>query len=434
MIDIRMENEGTMSDATYLSRVTDTVLAAKLKTAGAVQIKGPKWCGKTATARRLAASAVYLQDPDKGRALLELADAKPSAILAGAEPRLIDEWQMAPQLWDAVRYAVDTGHGRGRFILTGSATPREKEKPKHSGVGRIAKIYMHTMSLYESRESNGAVSLEELFANPAGEVAAIADCDIDHLAYAVCRGGWPEAVLESDRTVALAMAKDYVTELLDSDIEEIDGIKRNKSWMRSIMRSYARNLSSEAPLTTIAADMQGEPPSIDTVAEYVDALRRACVVEDLAAWNPRLRSKTAVRTSPTRHFTDPSIAAAMLGATPEKLLTDFETFGLLFESLCVRDLRVYAEPLGGELFHYRDKTGLEADAVIALGDGRWALVEVKLGSRQVDEAAAHLRKLAERIDQDHEGAPSFLMVLTGTAAAYRRDDGVLVVPLATLAP
>lgn len=230
------------------------------------------------------------------------------------------------------------------------------------------------------------------------------------------------------------MARDYVTELLDSDIEEIDGVRRNKTWMLSIMRSCARNLSSEAPLTTIAADMQGEPPSVDTVAEYVDALTRACVIEDLAAWNPRLRSKTAVRTSPTRHFTDPSIAAAMLGATPERLLGDFETFGLLFESMCVRDLRVYVEPLGGEVYHYRDKTGLEADAVIALKDGRWGLVEVKLGSRRIDEAASHLKKLAGKIDQDCEGAPSFLMVLTGTVTAYRREDGVFVVPLATLAP
>lgn len=425
--------EAKMTESTYLSRVADGVLTAKLKTAGAVHIKGPKWCGKTATAQRLAASEVYLQDPDKGPALLELASIKPSALLNGPEPRLIDEWQMAPQLWDAVRYAIDRGHGRGRFILTGSATPRKSEKPKHSGVGRIAKMHMRTMSLFESRESNGEVSLQALF-DGADEATSIADFDIEHIAHAVCRGGWPEAVIENDKSIALGMARDYVAELLDSDIEEIDGVKRNKTWMRSIMRSYARNLSSEAPLTTIAADMQGEPPSIDTVSEYVDALARACVIEDLAAWNPRLRSKTAVRTSPTRHFTDPSIAAAMLGATPEKLLSDFETFGLLFESMCVRDLRVYAEPLGGEVFHYRDKTGLEADAVIVLGDGRWGLAEVKLGSRQIDEASAHLKKLAAKIDQDHEGMPSFLMVLTGTTTAYRREDGVFVVPLATLAP
>lgn len=423
--------EKTMQDVEYLPRVADAILLEKLKTAGAVHIKGPKWCGKTATAERHAASCVYLQDPDKGPSLLQLADVKPSAILDGAEPRLIDEWQMAPQLWDAVRFSVDRGHGRGRFILTGSSTPRKKERPKHSGVGRISQMHMRTMSLFESRESSGDVSLRALF-DGERDIAAISPCDVEHLAFALCRGGWPEAVTEENGQIALGMARDYVIELLDSDIEEIDGVVRNKSWMRSILRSYARNVATEAPLTTIAADMQGEPPSMDTVSEYVDALGRACVLEDLDAWNPRLRSKTAVRTSPTRHFCDPSIAAAMLNVTPKKLLEDFNTFGLLFESLCVRDLRVYASAIGGSVFHYRDKTGLEADAVLLLDDGRWALVEVKLGSRQVEDAAKHLKKLADRVDQSKEGAPSFLMVLTGTAAAYRRDDGVLVVPLACL--
>lgn len=425
--------ENMMQNDKYLPRVADVVLAEKLKTAGAVHIKGPKWCGKTATAERHAASCVYLQDPDKGPSLLQLADVKPSAILDGAEPRLIDEWQMAPQLWDAVRFSIDRGQGRGRFILTGSSTPRKKERPKHSGVGRISQMHMRTMSLFESRESSGDVSLGALF-DGDDDVSAISSFDVKHLAFALCRGGWPEAVTEGDGRIALGMARDYVTELLDSDIEEIDGVVRNRNWMRSILRSYARNIATEAPLTTIAADMQGEPPSMDTVSEYVDALGRACVLEDLDAWNPRLRSKTAVRTSPTRHFCDPSIAVAMLNVTPQKLLEDFNTFGLLFESLCVRDLRVYAAAIGGSVFHYRDKTGLEADAVISLDDGRWALVEVKLGSRQIEDAAKHLKKLADRIDQNKEGAPSFLMVLTGTAAAYRRDDGVLVVPLACLKP
>ena len=346
----------------YLPRVADGLLTQALQSSGAVQIKGPKWCGKTATAERQSASQVFMQDPDRSATLLALADTKPSLILRGEEPRLIDEWQMAPQLWDAVRF------------------------------------------------------------------------DIENTAFALCRGGWPEAVVESRVNVALRMAADYVEELLDSDINRMDGIKRNKTWMRLIMRSYARNISSQASQSTIAADMQGEPPSEGTLSDYLDALSRACVTEDLPAWNPRLRSKTAVRTSPTRHFSDPSIACAVLHATPEKLLNDFETFGLLFESMCIRDLRVYADALGGDVFHYRDKTGLESDAVIGLHDGRWALIEVKLGEKQVDIAAAHLKKLADRIDQDHEGRPSFLMVLTATAAAYRRDDGVLVVPLATLAP
>ena len=421
------------SKVTYLPRVADVLLEEKLQSSGAVQIKGPKWCGKTMTAARRAASSVFLQDPDKSESLLRLAELKPSALLEGEEPRLIDEWQMAPQLWDAVRFAIDRGKGRGRFILTGSSTPRKSERPKHSGVGRISRLYMRTMSLYESQESCGAVSVRALFEGTK-DVAAISECDIEKTAFILCRGGWPEAVLEDDQSTALSMARDYVAEFLEADIDEMGGIVYNKTWMRSIMRSYARNSSTEAPLTTIAADMQGEPPSIDTVSEYVDALRRACIIEDVLAWNPRLRSKTAVRTSPTRHFTDPSIACALLAATPEKLLGDFETFGLLFESLCVRDLRVYSAPLGGTVFHYRDKTGLEADAVIALDDGRWALVEVKLGGRQIEEAAKHLKKLAARIDAGKEGEPSFLMILTATVTAYRREDGVFVVPLATLAP
>lgn len=415
----------------YLSRVADGTLAWLLKTSGAVCIKGPKWCGKTATGERQSASQVFMQDPDQREALLGLADTKPSVILEGPTPRLIDEWQEAPQLWDAVRFAVDRGRGRGRFILTGSATP--KRKPAHTGVGRIATMRMRTMSLYETGESNGAVSLARLFEGQT-DVASIVNFDIEDVAFAICRGGWPEAVTEPDEHIALAQADNYVRELLDRDIEEMDEKRRNATWMRAIMQSYARNISSEASLATIAADMAGEAPSDSTVSEYVDALARACVTEDLPAWNPRLRSKTAVRTSPTRHFCDPSVAAAMLHVSPRALLQDFETFGLLFESLCVHDLRVYVEALGGSVFHYRDKTDLEADAVICLPDGRWAPVEVKLGSRYVEDAAKHLKKIADRVDQDHEGAPSFLMILTATAAAYRRDDGVFVVPLAALAP
>lgn len=268
----------------------------------------------------------------------------------------------------------------------------------------------------------------------AAEVSGLVDFDIERIAFTLCRGGWPEAVVGGDGDDVLDMAADYVRELLDSDIGQMDGVSRNRTWMRSIMRSYARNLSSEAATTTIAADMSGEPASVDTVADYLDVLSRAYVVEDLEARNPRLRSKTVVRTSRTRHFVDPSIAAAVMGVTPAKLLEDFETFGLLFESMCVRDLRVYADAMHGEVRHYRDKTGLEADAVVTLEDGRWAPIEVKLGSRQINEAAAHLLKFADRADQSREGTPSFLMVLTGTQAAYRRDDGVYVVPLAMLAP
>jgi len=400
-----------------------------LRSSGAVHIKGPKWCGKTETGIHHTRSQVYLQDPDKSPALLAMADSKPTELLIGDKPRLVDEWQMAPQLWDAVRFAVDREKVRGGYVLTGSSTP--KIRPAHTGVGRIAPLEMSTMSLLETGESTGAVSLLSLFEGTL-DIAQVAGLDVDDYAHIICRGGWPEAVVSESRGDAGRMARDYVLELLDSNINEMDGIRRNRTWMRQIMRSYARNVSGQASLSTIAADMQGEPPSAPTLSEYVDALSRAFVLNDLSAWNPRLRSKTAVRTSPTRHFSDPSIAAAVLAATPRGLLDDFETFGLLFESLCIHDLRVYASALGGSLYHYRDKTGLEADAVVVLDDGRWALVEVKMGQSRIDEGAAQLLKLAERIDQTREGRPSFLMVLTSTACAYRRKEGVVVVPLACL--
>ena len=347
----------------YLPRVADMRLDDALRSSGAVHIKGPKWCGKTETGIHHTRSQVYLQDPDKSPALLAMADSKPSKLLIGDRPRLIDEWQMAPQLWDAVRFAVDREKVRGGYVLTGSSTP--KIRPAHTGVGRIAPLEMSTMSLLETGESTGAVSLLSLFEGTL-DIAQVAGLDVDDYAHIICRGGWPEAVVSESRGDAGRMARDYVCELLDSNINEMDGIRRNRTWMRQIMRSYARNVSGQASLSTIAADMQGEPPSAPTLSEYVDALSRAFVLNDLSAWNPRLRSKTAVRTSPTRHFSDPSIAAAVLAATPRGLLDDFETFGLLFESLCIHDLRVYASALGGSLYHYRDKTGLEADAVVVL--------------------------------------------------------------------
>lgn len=342
----------------------------------------------------------------------------------------IDEWQMAPQLWDAVRFAIDHGHGRGRFILTGSSTP--KKQPAHSGVGRITPMVMRTMSLLESGESTGAVSIAKLFDGTSDDPACMVDKDVEDYAEIICRGGWPEAVALRAEVSPGEMARAYIEELLDYGIDEMDGTKRNSQWMMAILRSYARNVSSQAPLSTIRADMQGEPPSDETVADYVDALARAYVVDDLEAWNPRLRSKTAVRTSRTRHFCDPSIAAAVLGASPSKLLGDFETFGLLFESLCVHNLRAYADAIGARVYHYRDKTGLEADAVLVMDDGKWAPVEVKMGQSKIDEGASHLLKLADRVDDNVHGTPAFSMVLTSTNAAYRRPDGIYVVPLACL--
>ena len=420
---------GTRDESGYYPRIYDSLLAEMLESSGAVNIKGPKWCGKTSVGERLAASAVYLQDPDNGPSLLALAEEKPSLLLEGAKPRLIDEWQEAPQIWDAVRFAVDRGTKTNAFILTGSSTP--KKRPKHSGVGRIAPLAMRTMSLLESGESSGRVSLASLF-DGESDIGAVSEFDIENYAHAICRGGWPEAVARPNARKPYAIAMNYVNELIDSGIEDMDGIKRNATWMRLIMRSYARNVASQAALTTIAADMQGDSPSQDTVADYVDALARAYVVDDLSAWNPRLRSKTAVRTSPTRHFCDPSVGAAVMRLTPEKLFSDFETFGLMFESLCVHDLRVYADYLGGSVFHYRDKTGLEADAVLVLDDGRWAPIEIKMGASRIDEGARSLLKLRDRVDLSHEDEPSFLMVVTTGKAAYRREDGVVVCPLACL--
>ena len=422
-----------MVPARYMARIADGVLAEALAVSGAVQVKGPKWCGKTATSLQQAASIVYLQDPDRSASYLALADAKPSALLEGRTPRLIDEWQMAPQLWDAVRFAVDIRGEPGQFILTGSSTPTVGGA--HSGVGRIAPMVMRTMTLFESEDSSGRISLQRLF-DGEEEVADVAPLDVEDIARVLCRGGWPAAVTAGAAPVPGRLARTYVEGLIDSDVARMDGVLRNSTRMRALMRAYARHVSTRASQTTIAADLAVNDGAMapNTVSDYLDALSRAYVVEDLPAWNPALRSKTAIRTSPTRHFVDPSIGAAVMRWTPADLLRDFEAFGLQFESLCVRDLRVYAEAIDGTLLHYRDKTGLEADAVIVLADGRWAPIEVKLGSRQLDEAATHLRLLRERVDANRMGEPSFLAVVTAGATAYRRDDGVLVVPLACLRP
>jgi hypothetical protein len=416
----------------YLPRIADKALDLALKSSGAVLIEGPKACGKTWTAKQKAKSVLFLQDPDKRANYLKIADTKPSLLLTGNTPRLIDEWADAPVLWDAVRFTVDERGLSGQFILTGSAVPLDNATA-HTGTGRISRFMMRPMSLFESNESNGSVSLQELF-DGKKDIDGMTDLTIEKLAFVLCRGGFPQSIGEESDQIALQKVYNYLDAVINIDVSRVDGIEKNPSRVRAVMRSLARNISTTAPLTTIVADIanDAEATSDKTVSSYINALRRLMVVEDLPAWNPAVRSRTAIRTSPKRHFVDPSIATAALRVTPEGLLSDFNTFGLLFESLAIRDLRVYAQAIDGELFHYQDKDKLEADAVIHLKDGRWAAVEVKMGTKEIEEAAKNLLALGKKINTEKMHAPSFLMILTATDIAYRRPDGVYIVPIGCL--
>ena len=420
----------------YLHRVFDKTLAEKLESSDAVLIEGPKWCGKTTTAEQIAESVLYMQRPETRDENMRIAQVAPSALLEGKTPRLIDEWQLAPNLWDAVRFEADKRQQFGQFILTGSTVPPKVGQTRHSGTGRIARMKMRTMSLYESQDSSGAVSLASLFAGDSLPIAG-SDSSIDELAFLLCRGGWPRAVGKSER-VALQQARNYLDAVVETDISEVDGVDRDAQRARHIMRSYARFISSQGKVSSMAADLleSDAASDVDTVRSYLCALRSLFVIEELAAWNPNLRSKSALRTTATRHFCDPSIAAAALAATPAALMRDFDTFGLLFESLCIRDLRSYAQGLDGLVFHYRDSAGLECDAVICLKDGRYALVEVKLGGQSlVDEGIASLCRLRDKIDTDKMGEPAFMMVLVGTGKmSYPSEEGVFIVPIKTLGP
>ena len=418
-------------DRKYLSRIADKLLDTALKASGAVLIEGPKWCGKTRTAKEKAASFLFMQDPDYTTSYLKAADAKPSLLLRGETPRLIDEWQLAPVLWDAVRFAVDERGVTGQFILTGSAVPMDNAV-RHSGTGRISRMLMRPMSLYESLESSGDISLKALF-DGNNDTTGLSTLTIERLAYALARGGWPASVGEQDN-IAFKRVHDYVDAVINIDVSKVDEVEKNPSRIRALMRSLARNISTMSNMATIRNDIAGNEQTISekTIASHLNALRRIFVVEDLPAWNPALRSKTALRTSPKRHFVDPSIATAVLRITPDSLLDDFNTFGFLFESLCIRDLRIYAQALDGEVFHYRDKNGLEADAIVHLKDGRWGAIEMKMGSKEIEDAAENLKKLREKINLDKMREPSFLMILTGTELAYRRQDGVTIVPIGCL--
>lgn len=427
-----------MRNEFYIPRIADRILQKKLRTAGAVLITGPKWCGKTWTGLNAANSVIYLQDPDRRTSYLKMAQTAPSFLLKGDNPRLIDEWQTATVLWDAVRFAVDNTPAMGQFILTGSVVVDEYNEDSsgdgmfHTGTGRISRMKMRPMSLYETGESNGSISLKELF-DSEPEVAAMSSLSIEELAFSICRGGWP-ATLRMDKEDALDVAKDYIEAVCERDAAAVDNSQKDPERVRSILKSLARNISTMTTARTIMGDVIANDKTITdkTLEIYLRALRRLFIIEDVKAWQPSLRSKTGIRTSNKRQFVDPSLASAVIGATPEKILQDFNYFGFLFESLCVRDLRVYAEPLRGTIRHYRDMNNLEADIIITLDDGRWAAVEVKLGSREIEEGAGHLKKLASLIDETKFPAPSFLMVLTGGEMAYRREDGVYVVPIGCL--
>lgn len=417
----------------YYPRIVDDLLKESLELAGAVLIEGPKWCGKTWTAVNKAKSVLYMQAPDTRASNIEAANTKPSILLQGETPRLIDEWQVAPVLWDAVRHEVDMRGEEGQFILTGSATPILDGAISHPGTGRISRIRMRPMSLYESNESTGEISLESLFVGNS-DIYAMNEFEIEDIAKAIARGGWPASV-KSKSDLAYKRAQDYIDSVVQFDASQVDGVEKNPNKMFALLRSLARNVSTEASYATLIKDMEGgenESISRPTMQSYLNVLQRLFVVEDLDAWNPSIRSATPLRVSPKRHFVDPSLATAALGIDDNMLLKDFNTFGYMFESLCIRDLRIYVESIGGKLYHYRDKSGLECDAVIVLRDGRWAAVEIKLGAAEYDKAAENLQKFADNIDTKKMNKPSFLMILTGMKLGYKREDGVLVVPIASL--
>jgi len=419
----------------YKHRIVDDILLRKLQGKGAVLIEGPKWCGKTTTASQIAKSSLKLGEVNTLRESRALADIDPVLLLKGSVPRLIDEWQTIPVIWDAVRSEVDNRNMPGQFILTGSAVPIQTDEIIHTGTGRISRLSMRTMSLVESGDSTGEIRLSSLF-EIKDNIFAQCDIDIEQLAYLVCRGGWPQAALLR-HDIALDQAIDYYDAVVNHDISRMDNVERDPERVKLLMRSYSRHQGASVSYGAICNDMKSNDNSKlsdETVAAYIKALKRIFVIEDLPAWNPNLRSKSAIRTSDTRYFSDPSVATAALGIGPGDLINDLETFGLVFETLCVRDLRIFAEAIGGSVYHYRDSNGLECDAVIHLRNGHYGLVEIKLGGdRLIEEGAKNLLKLANIIDTTRMPEPSFMMVLIGVGKyAYRRKDGVYVVPIGCL--
>lgn len=421
----------------YKNRIADELLRRKLFGKGAVLIEGPKWCGKTTTAKQQAKSVLDLGDTDILSRSKQLITMSSKLLLQGDTPRLIDEWQTLPSLWDTVRTEVDKRNEFGQFILTGSSVPPDLKSLVHSGTGRFGRLKMRPMSLFESGESNGTVSLQSLFNQEPFE-AQQTDVDLEQIAYLICRGGWPQAtLLQGDD--ALEQAFDYYNAVSEIDIQRVDGTRRNAQRTRLLMRSYARNTAQQVPFKTMRSDMlsnDNQTLNEDTIIDYVEALRKLFVIEDLPAWSPNLRSKSAIRTTDTRHFVDPSIATAALGIGPKDLIADLNTFGLIFETMAVRDLRVYGEVLNGTLYHYRDSSGKECDAVLHLRNGMFALIEIKLGGlNKIEEGAHNLKALANVLDTTRMQSPSFLMVLTAVGPyAYQREDGIFVIPISCLRP
>ena len=419
----------------YRNRVVDAILQEKLEGKGAVLIEGPKWCGKTTTAEQIAKSVLYMDDPQSKEQNVNMAALNPKRLLSGETPRLIDEWQIAPKLWDAIRFEVDHRDDLGQFVLTGSAVPPDTKEITHSGTGRFSWLMMRPMSLYESGESTGEVSLSRLFEGQ-GEVDGESKLDLERIAFLICRGGWPRSIDMRDK-IALNQAIDYYDAVVHSDINRADGVEKNPERVKRLMRSLARNQGQQIANTAIAADIAVNDESTinqETVAGYISALKKIFVVEDMPAWNPNLRSKSAIRTSDTRYFVDASIAAAALGIGPNDLINDLNTMGFLFETMCVRDLRVYAEALGGSVYHFRNKAGLECDAVVHLRNGSYGLIEIKLGGEKlIREGVETLTSLTESIDTSKMKEPAFRMILTAADQyAYRREDGIFIVPVGCL--
>ena len=418
----------------YRPRIVDSALKRKLRGKGAVLIEGPKWCGKTTTAEQVSKSTLSVDDPSTVNTNKILSEIDPERLLTGDHPRLLDEWQVAPKLWDAVRHHVDRHKGQGQFILTGSSVPADISEIIHSGTGRFGWLVMRPMTLYESGDSTGDVSLASLFESQP--ISGCSNLDLDRLTFLICRGGWPESV-DMDDDVALDQAFDYIDAVIRNDMSRVNNIRRDPQKVRMLLRSYARNQGTQISQASISADISSndtEGVSEETVSEYLQALRKLYVIEDMKAWNPNLRSKTAIRTSDTRYFVDPSLAVASLRIGPQDLINDLNTTGFFFEALAVRDLRVYAESLDGDVYHYKDNLDNECDVVIHLRNGRYALLEVKLGGeRLIDEGVKTLKDVLRRIDTDKMGKPAFMAIITGTERyAYRRDDGIIILPLGAL--